>query len=122
MPDKVCQKVVVNLDCPMPIGRLAAQGAHASWLSVLGQGHWEGQSLVIPCEGKPWLEAWLKGEFTKVFLRGWGDGQLIGLKDRAEACGLPVGLMEEEGCVTALAIGPADTALIDSAIGRLNLL
>ena len=122
MPDKFCQKVVINLDCPMSIGRLAAQGAHASLLSVLGQGHWDGQSLVIPCDGKPGLESWLKGEFTKVMLRGWGDDNLLRLKADAEACGLPVGLMEEEGSVTALAIGPADTDLIDSAIGRLRLL
>lgn len=122
MPDKVCQKIVVNLDCAMSSGRLAAQAAHSSWLAVLNQGHWDGSSFVIPCEGKPELMSWLQGQFTKVMLRGWGREHLEFIKRDAEEYGLPVGLMEEDGFATALAIGPGDVDVIDRAIGRLNLL
>lgn len=47
---------------------------------------------------------------------------LLDLKEKAEMAGLPVGLMEEDGYVTALAVGPASTKDIDRAIGKLKLL
>lgn len=122
MPDKVCQKLIVNMNTPMGIGRLTAQAGHASWLAVLNQSRWEEDDLVIPCQGKPWLKAWLEGMFTKVALRGWGSEHILSLQDAAIRAGIPVGLMEEDGYVTSLAVGPWDTAEIDSAIGRLNLL
>ena len=123
MPDKICQKIVANLEIPFSLGRIDAQCAHASWISVLNQGFWDdNDNLIISCKDKPELKEWLKGQFTKVMLRGWGKEMLLNLKEQAESAGLPTGLMEEEGFVTALAIGPANTEKIDLAIGKLNLL
>lgn len=122
MADPICQKIIVNLDSDMSIGRLYAQAAHASWLAVLPQGYWDENNLVVPCDKNHELKSWLKDQFTKVILKGYGDQMLLDLKEKAEIAGLPVGLMEEDGYVTALAVGPADTKDIDRAIGKLKLL
>jgi peptidyl-tRNA hydrolase len=132
MADPISQKIVVNLDCPMSIGRLAIQLSHASWLAVLNQGKWypdefmpyggAEETFIIDTHGKAPLRTWLKDSFTAIALRGFGDEMLWELKEQAEALGLPVGLMEEDGHYTALAIGPAYTDEINKVTGHLHLL
>lgn len=126
MADRICQKIIVNLDIPMSIGRIAAQAAHASWLSVLNHSEWVHQDgideLRIKTNGKPDLHFWLKESFTKVMLRGFGDDMLLELKSKAEQAGLSIGLMEEDGHLTALAIGPNLSEDIDKITKGLHLL
>jgi len=122
MADAVSQKIIVNLATPMSLGRICAQAAHASWLAVLNQGQWIDNELSVNTDSDPALREWLRESFTKVMLRGWGDAMLLDLKAKAEAAGLPCGLMEEDGHLTALCVGPAYTKDIDLAIGKLNLL
>jgi len=123
MADLISQKIVLNLNTTFSLGRLSAQSAHASWISVLDQGYWDSNdNFVIPCKTKPELKSWLSGQFTKVMLRGWGDDMLLSLRDKAEENGIPFGLMSEDGFHTALSIGPALTKDIDLTIGKLLLL
>jgi peptidyl-tRNA hydrolase len=132
MADPISQKIVVNMDIPMSLGRICAQAAHASWLAVLQQGKWypdefmpyggAEETFIIDTHGKAPLRSWLQDQFTKVMLRGWGDQMLLDLKTEAEKLGLPVGLMEEDGHLTALAIGPAYTEEINQVTGKLHLL
>lgn len=122
MPDKICQKIIANMNTNMSIGRLNAQCAHASWISVLDLGYWDGDNFIISCSNNPELKEWLSGNFTKVVLKSWSNESLIELRDKAVKAGLPVGLMNEDGFNTALAIGPANIKDIDKITKGLNLL
>lgn len=91
----------------MPLGRLVAQAAHASYLAVLHEGTWEEYNkFTIDTSGDLALDDWLKNSFTKVVCKAWGRQALIDLKDEADRLGIKNGLMEEDGELTALAIGP----------------
>lgn len=121
MADPICQKIIVNMDTDFTIGRLCAQAAHASWLAVLNNGKWIEDNLIIECTTSE-MKHWLQDQFTKVILRGSNDLELIKLRDKSESLGLPVGLMIEDGYITALAIGPSDTKVLDKITRGLDLL
>ena len=108
MGDPIKQVIVLNGEVPWGIGRLMAHVAHASWLSVMNQAvhHEEEERYSVDLAGKPALRDWLVSEYTKVVLNGKGKEVLLNLKKQAESKGLATGLMEEDGEVTALAIGP----------------
>jgi peptidyl-tRNA hydrolase len=122
MPDKISQKIIVNLDTSMSLGRLCAQAAHASLIAILNQSDLGDDKLSLDYSDKPELKYWLNGNFTKVILRGFGDKMLLDFMSKATEIGLPVGLMEEDGMITALAIGPSKTKLIDQVTKNLELL
>jgi len=116
MPDPISQKIVVNMKAGMPIGRLAAQIAHASWLPIIDKSEWHNDEFRFDTTDYPGSQLWLKDQFTKVCLRGWGDEMLLEIKAKAEEAGLLVGLMEEDGFCTALAVGPGYTDEIDKIL------
>jgi peptidyl-tRNA hydrolase len=107
MADEVKQVIVVNMAVPFPLGRLMAQIAHASMLNIVNRGTWNGDKFSIDADDLA-LRFWLKDHYTKVVCKAWGKEQMMKIKAEAEKRKLYVALMEEEGFITALAIGPAD--------------
>jgi peptidyl-tRNA hydrolase len=87
------QAIIVNLKANMSLGRLVAQVAHASELA---------------------REAVFFSDEFEAELKGWGDEHLLELHNKAKANGLPTAIMEEDGFVTACAIGPAAKKAVDN--------
>ena len=106
MADRVKQVIVVNMATPMPIGRLMAQAAHASVLNILNRGTWKDHIFTIDTEDVA-LRWWMEEEFTKVVCKAWGKEAMMKIKETAENKNVAVSLMEEDGFITALALGPA---------------
>lgn len=106
MGDPIKQVIVLNSKLDWPTGRMIAQAAHSSWLSVMNQSHWKEDHFIVDTTDKSGLKRWLAEEYTKVVLRGKDAEHLLLMKELAESKGLATGLMEEDGEVTALAIGP----------------
>lgn len=101
------QIIVINMEANMPLGRLVAQAAHASYIAVLHQGEWiENNKFVLDTTNDKPFEDWLKNSFTKIVCKTWGKQSLLDIKEEADKLGLKTGLMEEDGELTALAIGP----------------
>ena len=107
MADNIKQVIVVNMSVPMAIGRLVAQAAHASVLNILNRGEWKNETFSLKTEDLP-LTYWMKGEFTKVILKAWGKDQMLKIKQQAEGKGIYTSVMEEDGFITAIALGPAE--------------
>ena len=117
----VKQVIVLNMAVPMSIGRLAAQGAHASILAILNQGSWNKNTFTIQ-DASSELKYWMKESFTKVFVKAWGFDSLFKLNAKATALGISSVYMEEDGYTTALAIGPHLSSKIDEITKDLPLL
>jgi PTH2 family peptidyl-tRNA hydrolase len=105
------QVIVLRTDLHMSTGKLTVQACHASVAAVLRAKtddveHWNG-------EGQ-----------TKIALAVVSLAELEGLKNRCEALGILHALISDAGrtelvpgTITALAIGPADDALVDRVTG-----
>lgn len=106
MPDIVKQVIVVNMAVPMPIGRLMAQAAHASVLNILNRGTWSDHTFTIHTDDDA-LKWWMEEQFTKVVCKAWGKESMMKIKAKAEELGIYVSVMEEDGFITAIALGPA---------------
>jgi len=107
MADIVKQVIIINLKAPMSLGRLMAQAAHASVLNILSRGGWENDIFILNVQDFA-LRWWMKKQFTKVVCKAWGNDQMLEIKTEAEEKGIYVSVMEEEGFITALALGPAE--------------
>lgn len=113
MADIVKQIIVVNMAVPMPIGRLMAQAAHASVSSILSRGSWtqygiDNADYTFELHTKDAaLKWWMEEQFTKVVCKAWGKDMMLKIKAEAEAKGVYVSVMEEDGFITAIALGPA---------------
>jgi len=85
--------------------------------------HEEDQFLTIPLT--PDMEEWVEGTFAKVVLSVEGEKELGAAMEAAWSAGLPCALIEDLGFTefkgvptkTAVAIGPAKSALIDLITG-----
>lgn len=109
--------LVVRADLGMGRGKIAAQVAHAAVAAVLAN------------SGSRGFAAWLEEGQPKVVLKVAAAEQLLEVARRALAVGVPVELIRdagrtqvEPGTVTCCAIGPADSARIDSVTSELSLL
>jgi peptidyl-tRNA hydrolase len=114
------QVIVCNMAVPFPIGRMFAQCAHASVMAVTDQGRWENGTLEIQTD--PSTEDWIRGNFTKVVVKAWGCEKLRDIYDRARYEKIPCSLMEEEGYVTAVALGPASSKTLHPLTHQLALM
>jgi peptidyl-tRNA hydrolase len=111
--DSVKQVLVVNMAVPFPLGRLAAQISHASVSNIITRGKWDKDideegyyTFTLKTKDKA-LKWWMEEQFTKVVCKAWGKEQMLKVKAEAEEKGIYVGVMEEDGFITAIALGPA---------------
>lgn len=124
------QVILVRKDLDMPVGKIAAQVAHASMGAVLNEGDWNGQDFTLEC--KDAMAEWLPVgySFAKVVLGVKNLGQLEKYELMAKEAGIPVAKTTDSGrtvfdgvpTVTCLAIGPAYIDDIDAITGKLRLL
>jgi peptidyl-tRNA hydrolase len=98
------QVIVLNMEVPFPLGRFSAMAAHASVGAVLEADHTD------------------KEMFTKIITKTWGEDALHKLQKKAAHLGLPSKLVEDDGYVAALAIGPDHSEKIDKVTGHLVLI
>lgn len=110
------QVIVVNKSLGMSQGKLAAQVAHASILSMFEA------SEGIVC-------GWLDNSYPKIVLQVETTQDLFDLQEKANELKLPSALVIDEGrtelsngSITCLGIGPATKELIDEVTGKLRLL
>ena len=118
------QVIVVNTSLNMPVGKLAAQVAHASQFS------WFAACCPFDDEVE-WAphDGWESNAFTKIVLAAKDHHALNDMAVMCDDLGLPHFLVRdagrtvlEPGTITALGIGPADIATIDRVTGGLKLL
>lgn len=110
------QVIVVNKSLGMSQGKLAAQVAHASILSMF-----EAPEGIV-C-------GWLDNSYPKIVLQAETTQDLFALQEKANELKLPSALVIDEGrteisngSITCLGIGPATKELIDEVTGKLRLL
>lgn len=140
----VKQVIVVRKDLNMRKGKMIAQSCHASMKIFFDRmtkhytlpnswGPEEKDYTGIHYELEnvtPEMEEWIDGIFTKIVVSIDSLDELLEVKEKAEDAGLPVALIEDNGLTefkgvkttTCIAIGPADSELIDLITGGLKLL
>jgi len=117
----VKQVLIVNMDTPMSVGRLAAQACHASIQVFLNIGKWSENNFCINNVSDS-MQYWMKESFTKVVCKVWGKEKLKELYEQAVSLKLPASIIEDDGYVTAVAIGPDDSKNINPLTRDLILL
>lgn len=113
---KFKQVIVVNKSLGMSQGKLAAQVAHASILSLF--------------EASEDIAAgWLDNSYPKIVLQVESTQDLLDLQEKANELNLPSALVIDEGrtelsngSITCLGIGPMTKEVIDEVTGDLRLL
>lgn len=110
------QVIVVRKDLNLSVGKTAVQVAHASLLAYSRT-------------GKILKDKWESGGAKKVVLEVNSEAELITLQEKAKRRGLVASLVKDAGLteispgtITALAIGPEQSELIDKLTGNLHLL
>jgi PTH2 family peptidyl-tRNA hydrolase len=123
------QVIVIRKDLRMRRGKEIAQGAHAAMAFVTRRI----DTVVYP--GRIYRDftdaqkEWLATSFRKVCVRVNSETELLNIKDVAEANGLEVHLITDNGLTefggvptpTCLAIGPDYDEKIDAVTGNLEL-
>lgn len=122
------QVIVIRRDLKMRQGKSVAQGSHSSGEFM------KEQLLAILDGGELTLTeneiAWMRGGMAKITVRTDSIEQFNDVRDRAIARGLKVRVITDSGAtefhgvptVTALAIGPDRTEVIDEITGGENRL
>ncbi|MET1159672.1 MAG: peptidyl-tRNA hydrolase Pth2 [Thermoprotei archaeon] len=113
------QVIVVRTDLGMSKGKLAVQVAHASVIAA----------FKAYKDKKEWFNKWWETGQKKIVLRGSSEQELLELAHKAMEKKLPVSIVRDAGLtelppntLTAIAIGPAPSKLIDDITGRLKTL
>jgi len=122
------QVIVIRKDLNMRKGKMVAQGAHASmavltkYLTKNDRGWW----AFYPTTE---MEEWLAMSFTKICVSVNSEQELLEIYNNALKVGLPCSVIRDNGktefkepTYTAVAIGPADSSMIDAITGSLTLL
>ena len=132
-PDYEKQILIMRKDLDMGKGKLVSQGAHASMGAILKGGRFqtspEGKpQLVIDLD--PALENWLKGSFTKIAVWSQTEESLLELHQKALDAGIRSVVIKDNGrtafhgvpTITAVAIGPALSSVLEPITGNLKLI
>lgn len=112
------QMIVMRHDLKMPVGKLIAQGAHASMKATL-----------LNMEREE-VKEWLAGKFTKIAVLVRSEEELLEVYDRAREAGLIAELVTDAGLTvfngvptnTCIAVGPATHEKLVPITGHLKLL
>ena len=127
--------IVIRKDLKMRKGKMCAQAAHASMKVVVDElfriefnKNFTKFEMTLRHDNPMYL--WLEGRFTKVVVGCDSKGELYDLAELAAIKKLPFAIIEDAGLtefhgkktITALAIGPADSEVIDTITGNLKLL
>lgn len=131
------QAIVLRSDLNMPVGKLIAQGSHASLKVFLDK------SLIdtvrySSIEATPELRLsfkidtehefdWLVSDFTKVIFGANTEREILEIYSKAKEANLPCSYVEDQSrlvfgklpTITAVAIGPGDGSKIDIIVGDL---
>ncbi|MDP3733975.1 MAG: peptidyl-tRNA hydrolase Pth2 [Nanoarchaeota archaeon] len=109
------QVILLRQDLKLPLGKAAAQAAHASVDAVLKS-------------DKKILNAWRDQGMAKIVVKVKDEKELIYYFQQAKEGGLIVSLITDAGRTvvapgtkTAVAIGPDDEQKIDAVTGKLSL-
>lgn len=128
---EVKQVLVIRRDLRMRRGKEIAQGAHASvaWLTerLARLGSWPPELFLVHLT-EPQRQ-WVSGSFTKVTCQVSSQEELQVLHDKARDLGIQAHLITDAGrtefggvpTVTALAIGPDWSDVVDQVTGSLAL-
>lgn len=128
------QVIVLRKDLNMRKGKMVAQGAHASMAAILDEMQITGNDQNIRYEldmnVHNDIAKWLEGSFTKICVSVDSEEELRDIWFRAHCIHMPCSIITDNGLtefngvktVTAVAIGPADSGLIDEITGGLPLL
>lgn len=117
------QVLLYRRDLKMRKGKIAAQCAHASLSVFLRRGGIAEKHLVVPLTDA--MEAWIVRGSAKVVLSVDDEPALLEAHRLAEEAGIPCALIRDAGktefhgvpTLTALAVGPASSELIDRITG-----
>lgn len=125
----VKQVLIIRKDLNMRKGKIAAQAAHASNVFLINKIK---QLRERPSEVSFSIEElnWIDNKFTKICVSVDSEQEMLELYDVAKASGLYVSKIVDSGAtefnniptLTALAIGPDLSELIDKVTGHLKLL
>jgi len=130
------QVIVVRKDLDMPVGKIAAQVAHASMgvffnimTPIFDLGNdCESNSFELPMTDA--MIEWKNGIFTKICLACNSEEELLDISEAAKEANLPFCLIKDNGLTcfngihtyTCVAIGPDYNEKIDKITGKLKLL
>lgn len=141
---KTKQVIVVRKDLKMPVGKIVAQGSHASLGVFTGMMNVKRKRTLFNLLGllkkeytysfdlseNSSIRTWLNDSFTKICVYVNSEEELMNYYNMALAKSLPACLIEDNGLTvfkgvktkTCVAIGPAESSLIDEITGNLKLL
>ena len=130
-PDDVKQVIVIRRDLKMRRGKEIAQGAHASsaWIVSMLADAVDRTSGAVTVTIDPVGLVWMTSSWRKVTLQVTTEDELVGLHEAALERGLRSHLIHDSGrtefggvpTITALAIGPDRSAIIDEVTGNLPI-
>lgn len=111
------QTIVVRKDLNMPVGKLAAQVAHAS------------VGCTIQNLEDPRVQAWLAGRFTKIVVAAESEQHLLDIQQKCNKNGVLSTLITDAGftifdgqpTITCLAVGPDTNEVMKTITGDLPL-
>ena len=129
------QVIVVRADLKMRRGKESAQVAHASMKVFLDRGDILERTYDSPYRDRlvvnltESMRYWIENKFTKIVLTAISEEELLEIYDIAVEAKVPCSLIQDEGLTefggvktyTTVAIGPADSSLIDNITGHLKL-
>lgn len=112
------QIIVMRKDLKMGLGKMIAQGAHASMKATL-------ENI-----DHPYVKEWLDGAFTKIAVYVDSEEELFEILNKAKEAGLVNALITDNGLTvfkgihtnTCIAVGPASHEELVEVTGHLRLL
>ena len=104
----VKQIIIINPDTGYSKGRMMAQCAHASIMSILHQGEYEGNTFIMKDLDEEMLY-WMKESFTKIVYKAKSEDELISILICSKDKGVPTySMIEDDGILTAIALKPSE--------------